>query len=328
MLNGFEKRPVTKKSLLVFLLFSALLLTAACGKTPPQPSAAEDVAEADGVYRIFLITMDQTDQYWTHIDAGCRRAAQELGCVDYKWSAPDAKDSAKQIEMINNAVADGADAILLTAVGMESVNDALLDAYSSGVQVVYVDSPASFSPSIATFCTDNTAAGRLAGQIMLTYLAEQQITQGKIGIVSVNATVASTVAREAGFREAFEDSGFVLLDAQYCDGDFARSKEAASALIADGCVGIYGTNEGSTVGVGNAIRESGSSVIGIGYDDSDNIRELVENGYLKATMVQNPEIMGYEGLKAAVVALAEGAADGAVNDTGVTVLTREAFRQQ
>ena len=40
-------------------------------------------------------------------------------------------------------------------------------------------------------------------------------------------------------------------------------------------------------------------------------------------MVQNPDVMGYEGIKAAVAALQVGTADGAVTDTGVTVVTAE-----
>ena len=110
--------------------------------------------------------------------------------------------------------------------------------------------------------------------------------------------------------------------AQYGDGDAARSKDAASAFIADGCVGVFGCNEGSTVGVGNAIKESGADVVGVGFDSSDNVLELINEGCLYATMVQNPDVMGYEGVKAAVAALQGGTADGAVTDTGVTVVTK------
>lgn len=38
---------------------------------------------------------------------------------------------------------------------------------------------------------------------------------------------------------------------------------------------------------------------------------------------QNPDVMGYEGIKAAVAALQGGTADGAVAGTGVTVVTAE-----
>lgn len=296
--------------------------TSTAGET--VDNTADDTADtaSSESYKIFLITMDQMDQYWTNIDAGCKKAAEELGNVEYQWTAPDVKDDAKQIEMINNAVANGANAILLAANGPEAVNDALKEASAAGVQIVYVDSPANFTPSVATFSTDNTAAGKTAGQTMIDQLAAKGITEGKIGIVSVNAATASTVARDDGFRSAFEGTKFELQESQYCDGDAARSKDAASAFIADGCVGVFGCNEGSTVGVGNAIKESGADVVGVGFDSSDNVLELINEGCLYATMVQNPDVMGYEGVKAAVAALQGGTADGAVTDTGVTVVTK------
>lgn len=278
-------------------------------------------ALADDNYRIFLVTMDQMDQYWTSVDAGAQKAAEEAGNVDYRWTAPDKKDDAKQIEMINNAVADGADAILLAANGPEAVNDALNEAAAAGVIIVYVDSPATFTPVVATFGTDNFQAGATAGEQMIADLSNGGITSGKIGVISVNASTDSTVKRDAGFRSAFEGTDFELLETQYSDGDAAVSKDFASAFIVDGCVGIFATNEGCAVGLGNAIEESATSVIGIGFDMSDNIKALINNGYLMAVMVQNPSVMGYEGLKAAVSALEGTEWTGDVVDTGVSVVT-------
>ena len=40
------------------------------------------------------------------------------------------------------------------------------------------------------------------------------------------------------------------------------------------------------------------------------------------TMAQNPDVMGYEGVKAAVAALKGENLGGAVTDTGVSVLTK------
>ena len=321
-----------KKILAMTLALVLTLSLAACGSSAPStatPSPAESgstaapAAPAGEKYKVFLITMDQMDQYWTNIDAGCKKAAEELGNVDYKWTAPDVKDDAKQIEMINNAVANGAQAILLAANGPDAVNDALKSASEAGVQIVYVDSPASFTPFICTLSTDNRAAGKTAGETMLKELEAKGITSGKIGVVSVNASTASTVSRDEGFRSAFEGKGFELMETQYMDGDAARSKDAASAFITDGCVGIFGANEGSSVGIGNAVQESGKEVIGVGFDNSDNIKELIRGGYLLATMVQNPDVMGYEGVKSAVEVLAGGTASGAVTDTGVTVVKKD-----
>ncbi|MEY8351997.1 ABC transporter substrate-binding protein [Lachnospiraceae bacterium 54-53] len=304
---------------------AAAAVTEAKTETEAKEQTEAAAASAGESYSVYLITMDQMDQHWVNVDAGAQKAVKELGNVEYKWLAPDVKDDAKQIECINNAVAGGAQAILLAANGPDAVTASLQEAIDAGVKVVYVDSAASL-PAVQTLATDNKAAGKTAGEEMIKALKAGGIESGKIGIVNVNAATASTVAREEGFRSAFEGTGFEILETQYGEGDAAKSKDIAANYITQGCVGIFGANEGSTVGTGNAIQEAGETVIGVGFDKSDMIMQLIKEGHLLATMAQNPDVMGYEGIKTAVNAL-EGKDTGAENvDTGVSVLTKDTIK--
>ena len=280
------------------------------------------VALSGQKYKVFLVTMDQTDQHWNNVDAGAKKAADELGNIDYTWSAPDMKDDAKQIEIINNCVAGGADLLLLAANGPTAVTAALREADSQGVKIIYVDSPADFN-AIATFSTNNKAAGHTAGEEMIKALKAAGKTSGKIGIVNVNASTASAVLREEGFREALAGSPYELLATQYAEGDAARSKDVASNFITNGCVGVYGTNEGSTTGVGTANLEAKNSIICVGFDNSDSIRSLIKGGSLVCAMVQDPFAMGYKGMNGAGAALAGGYNGPKVVDTGVIVMTKD-----
>ena len=273
-------------------------------------------------FKVFLITMDQTDQHWNNVDAGAKKAAAELGNIDYTWSAPDMKDDAKQIEIINNSSAAGADLILLAANGPTAVTSALREAVSQGVKIIYVDSPADFA-AIATFSTNNKAAGYTAGEEMIKALKAAGKNSGKIGIVNVNASTASAVLREEGFRDALAGSPYELLQTQYAEGDAAKSKDVATNYIIQGCVGVYGTNEGSTTGVGTAIYEDGNSIIGVGFDNSDSIRALIKGGSLVCAMVQDPFAMGYKGMNGAGQALTTGYTGPEVVDTGVIVMTKD-----
>lgn len=103
----------------------------------------------------------------------------------------------------------------------------------------------------------------------------------------------------------------------------AKSKDIAANYITQGCVGIFGANEGSTVGTGNAIQEAGGTVIGVGFDKSDTILGLIKNGFLLCTMAQNPDVMGREGVKVAVKALSGETIDQTNVDTGVSVLNKD-----
>ena len=277
-------------------------------------------APSDVDYKIALITMDSIDQHWVTLNEGAQKAAKELG-VTVDFMAPNTKDDAQQIECVNNAVSGGYNAIIVAANGPDAISSALKEAQSKGVKIVYVDSPANVDAE-ATFSTDNFAAGTTAGKTMIDALKAAGVESGSIGIISVNNATASTVSRDEGFRAAFEGTGYTLLETQFCEGDAAKAQSIAENYITEGVVGVYGCNEGSTTGAGNAIKASGKSIIGVGFDKSDAIMGLINDGYLLATMAQNPDVMGYEGVKAAVDALNGNSLGGAVTDTGVSVLTK------
>jgi len=323
-----------KRKIIASLLTMALSLAvlAGCGTTPsvtpvntPTETKTETPVETTKKFKVYLITMDQMDQHWVNVDAGAKKAATELGNVEYTWLAPDVKDDAKQIESINNAVAGGANAIMLAANGPTAVTAALKEAESAGVKIVYVDSPADY-PAVATLATNNEAAGKTAANEMIKALKAAGKADGKIGIVNVNAATASTVAREKGFRAAFDGLGYTILETQYGEGDAAKSKDIAANYITEGVVGIFGANEGSTVGAGNAIKETGGTVVGVGFDKSDTILSLIKEGSLLATMAQNPDVMGYEGMKVAVAALKGETIKETSVDTGVSVIDKTTLK--
>ena len=290
--------------------------------TASGSAAEEEPAQTAGEnYKIALITMDSIDQHWVTLNEGAQKAAQELG-VTVTYMAPNTKDDAQQIEQVNNAVAAGCQAIIVAANGPDAITSALKEAVAAGVKIVYVDSPANMDAE-ATFSTDNQAAGQTAGETLLAELQAKGITEGEIGIINTNAASDSTLKREAGFRAAFEGTNFTILETQYGEGDAAKSQSIAENYITQGVVGIFGTNEGSTTGAGNAIKAAASDVVVVGFDKSDAILGLIEDGFILATMAQNPDVMGYEGVKAAVAVLNGEDLGGKVVDTGVSVLTKE-----
>ena len=281
-------------------------------------------------FNVWLITMDLMDLHWVSVDEGCRDAVAELAeegvVISYKWDAPQVgKDDSAQIECMNNAWADGVDLILLASNGPDTQVATIQQLSEDGVKFIYVDSPANF-PALATLATNNTNAGQTAGEQMLAALTAAGVTEGKIGIVNVNAATTSTVHREAGFRAAFEGTAFEILETQYGQGNPTESQNIAANFITQGVVGIFGTNEGGTVGVGNAIKEAGDSgVVGVGFDKSDAILGLVREGALLCVMAQDPYRMGYEGMMAAAVVLQGGTLEVTDVDTGVQVIDAAAL---
>lgn len=308
-------------------IFAALICASMIGCLAATPVLADETVKADGDYKIALITMDSVDQHWVSLKEGAEEEAKADG-VTVDFMAPDVKDDAKQIECINNAVAGGYDAILVAANSEDAVSGALQEAVDAGIKIVYVDSPANVEAE-ATFSTDNKAAGKTAGEEMIKALEDKGIKDGSIGIVNINTSTNSTIQREEGFREALEGTDYELLETQYCEGDAAKAQTIAENYITEGVVGIFGANEGAATGTGNAIKASGSDeIVGVGFDKSDTLKGLIEDGYLVCTMAQNPDQMGKLGVQACIKALNGEDLGGEVTDTGVSVLTKEALAEE
>ena len=222
---------------------------------------------------------------------------------------------------MDQAVSEGAEAILIAANSAEGVNASLQKAADAGCKIIYVDSAASFD-CVTALATDNEAAGKTAAESMKTALADRGITSGTIGVFGVTQDTASCVARETGFPAAFEGTDFELGDTVYMMDDAANIKNAVTAGQGQGYVAFFGTNEGTSVAAGEAVRESGRDDLVVGFDTSDAMLALIADGTAYATMQQNPERMGHDGMVIAVQALERTYTDtNTKTDTGVTVIT-------
>ena len=283
-----------KKKLLVLLLGLLMVISlVGCGST-----AKTTTKKAPGDASIILVTMDGLDNHWVNVDKGAKAAAKKLGCK-YQWMAPDKKDTALQIEMINNAIATKCDAIVVAAVDPNAITATLQQAADAGIKIVYADSAAKFA-AIASYSTNNSAAAKTAGEQMLKGLKEKGITSGNIGIVAFSNATQTSTDREEGFRDAFKGTNYKLLSTQYGNSEVAASMSVAENFISQGVVGLYGNNEPGAVGVGDAVAANKSwKGVAVGFDASEATLDLVNNGSLYSIIAQNPYNMGNGAVTAA-----------------------------
>lgn len=281
-------------------------------------SEAPVVTNSD--HKIALIAMDRIDQRGILLEEGAMKAAAELGCQVVNLS-PKIKNDEQQIEQVGEAVSAGFHAIVIAANDPDAISSSLQEAMDAGLEVVCVDSPANVEA--AKVCADDKTAGRTAAETMISALEEQDIEEGAIGIIGIDEDSVSAAAYEAGFREAFAEKTYELLETQYSAGDAAQSHAIAENYLDEDTVGIFCCNEGSTIGAGNAAEEEESDVIVVGFGDSSSVMDLLDDGYIHAVIIPNTETMGYESVQAACAALNGEELNGMVIDAGVSVLLRE-----
>ena len=297
------------------------------GNTSGATSTGGDTS-GDSI-KITLITMDQMDVHWVKLEKAAKAKVEELKAsgvnIEYNWLAPEKKDNAQQIQMIETATNDGSDVIIISVNDSTACNDALQAALDKGIKLIYVDATASLEAS-ATFATDNYAAGAQAGEAMKGYLADAGLTEGTVGIVSAQAGVQSCIDRVDGFVSAFEGTGFTMGEVQYSDGDAVKAQELTNALIQDGIIAVYGANDGATNGAANAVKEAnsnGANILCVGFDNSSSNRAHIRDGEMLAFMAQNPNVMGEKAIEAAVDLMQGNALAETLVDTGVSVVTKD-----
>ena len=282
-----------------------------------QTAASPNNREID----VYLITTDKGYQYWEQLNRGASDMAILMG-VNYVWTAPADRSTEQQIELINQAVEQGAEAIIVVADKPERISSTIEQAKAKGVKVIYVDSPP-HQDAITTLSTNNYKAGVRAGQTMIGILEDLGKSSGSVGIINL-AAKANTKLREDGFRETLEQDGrYRLLDTVYVERDeLEASKIAAERIMSENedLVALFGASERTSIGVGNAIKDSDKEYVGVGFDRTDAMVRLLRDKHLNAIIAQNPYTMGYLGMAQAVAAVNGDDTGPKYIDTGVSVL--------
>ena len=95
-----------------------------------------------------------------------------------------------------------------------------------------------------------------------------------------------------------------IVSIEYGGGDHLKSAEITKTLLQayPDLKGIFGTNEGSAIGVAIGKKESGSDVVVIGYDSGKAQTDAIRDGTIAGAITQNPVGIGYETVKAGVAA--------------------------
>jgi ribose transport system substrate-binding protein len=292
----------TRRTLLAAISALALLVSGGA-------SFAQETRE------IALISKGFQHQFWQAVKAGADKAGAEFG-VTVTFEGPDNETQVdRQIDMLAAALSRNPAAIGFAALDSQAATPLLQQAKDAGIPVIAFDSGVDSDIPLTTATTDNVAAAALAADKM----AELIGGSGKIAVVAHDQTSRTGIDRRDGFvnriAEAFPD--IEIVSVQYGGGDQLQSTEITkSILLANPDLkGIFGTNEGSAIGVANGKQELGSQVVVIGFDSGAAQKGMVESGLMAGAITQNPVGIGYETVKAAVTAL-DGGELPEVIDTG------------
>jgi len=230
-------------------------------------TTATTFAQAQDKVYIPLISKGFQHQFWQAVKIGADKAAAEFD-VEVTFEGPDSESQVdRQIDMLSAALAKSPAAIGFAALDSQAAIPILKQAQKDGIPVVAFDSGVDSDIPVSTATTDNLAAASLAADKM----AEAIGGSGQVAVIAHDQTSRTGIDRRDGFvnRMAESHPDIEIVTIQYGAGDQLQSTEIAKSIITANpdLKGMFGTNEGSAIGVVNGVRESGAEGITIiGYD--------------------------------------------------------------
>jgi len=275
------------------LLGAALGLAFAFGGAP---------AQAQEVY-IPLISKGFQHQFWQAVKAGADQAGKDYK-VKVSFEGPETEAMVdKQIDMLSAALAKKPQAIGFAALDSKAAIPLLKKAQAAKIPVVAFDSGVDSDIPVTTATTDNRAAAALAADKMAELIGKE----GDIAVVAHDQTSRTGIDRRDGFLERIKSTypKIKVVSVQYGGGDQLKSTEVTKSILQayPKLKGVFGTNEGSAIGVVNGVKEMKRKIAIIGYDSGKQQKDAIRDGTMAGAITQNPVGIGYKTVEAAVKAI-------------------------
>jgi len=285
--------------------------------TPEGPSPLPTVP-------VILKSIAQPMDFWDTVSQGMKQASREFGLPVETAGPPHERDIDQQLSIVDDVISRRPPLIILAASDYNRLAEPVARAAALGIPVITLDSGVNSSEPISFVATDNAEAGRKAGGEMVRLMAAGG--RGAVAIVSHIRETATAIEREAGVREALV--GLEIAGTWFCDVDHDKAYAITMELLERPDIGgIVALNEVATLGVADAVRDAGAQdrVIVVGFDNAAKELTYLEQGIIKATVVQRPFDMGYFAVKTAYEYLSGEAVSARINTGSLLVTAANMF---
>lgn len=285
---------------------STSMIALALSASVASPSFAEDYFP--------LIAKGFSHQFWQAVKLGAENAAARNG-VKITFEGPNTEaEIDKQTDILNAAIAKKPQGLGFAALDSQAQIPSLKKAADAGIPIVAFDSGVDSDLPLTTCTTDNLAAAGGAAK----GLAEAIGGAGEVAAVIHDQTSATGIGRRDGFLNELKQNypNITVVDVQYANDALKAADTIKTILQAHpNLKGMFASNEGAAIGLAVAMKETGSKIVGVGFDSGKTQKDAILDGTLLGSITQNPVGIG-ECVVDSLAAVRRGETLPTVVDTG------------
>ena len=274
-------------------IIGATMMAGCGGGGGSTTSQSSDGSSASGTYA--FVAKDVQNPYMQKVYDGFEKACKEIG-AEPLYKGPEAATPEKQIEIINQLVAQNVAGIAIAANDADALQPALTEAMDAGIKVISLDSAVN-KDSRQTHIqqADPEKIGR--GLIQAAY----EMVDGNGGIAVLSATAQATNQNlwiEWMKKELEENpekyANTPLVKVAYGDDDPTKSTSETQALLTDSSIKVIIAP--TTVGMlaaGKVLQDKQSDVKLTGLGLPSEMAPFIEDGTCPWMYLWNPVDIGY-----------------------------------
>ena len=249
--------------------------------------------------------------FFNDMQRGAQAAATRLG-VDLVVQAADREvDVERQMQIVENLLQTGVQALCLTPSGSREVVPAVVKANRANIPVVIVDTKldkaaaAEAGAKIVSFIgSDNYEGGRIAARFVV------EASKGKANVAVLEGIPGHDTgdSRLRGFRDGIKDTpGVKIVASQTANWERDQGFNVFQNMLQahPDIDTLFACNDMMALGAAEAIRAAGKtgSIRIVGFDAVEDARKAIRDGSMLASVAQFPDEMGRIAVENAVHAI-------------------------
>lgn len=311
-----------KANWLLLAVLSAVLL-AACNSEETSSGVASDAGiNSDTTISVVLKTL--SSPYWKYVEAGAKKAGEELGVHVTVVGPSSEKQLLEQVNMLEDQLSQRPSALLVSPSQPEAVVNVLETASDSDIPVLLIDTDTNFKGKVTFIGTENYTAGYEGGKELAALLEKGD----KVALISGALGNPATDDRIEGAKEALQEAGMEIVAEQPANSDKSEAMSVMENILEkNGDVkGVFAANDDMAIGVLRAVQAKKLDVKIFGMDGTEEAVRSILDGGLTGTIAQSPYNMGYEGVLNALKAI-NGEAIPERIDSGIEIVTADSAQE-
>ncbi|AOH57329.1 ribose ABC transporter substrate-binding protein RbsB [Peribacillus muralis] len=282
------------KKIVSIIMVLSLMVLAACSMDSGLKDDKKEKKDSVKGVKIGVSISTLNNPFFVSLKDGIEKEAKEKGM---KVTVVDAQDdTAKQISGIEDLILQKVDVLVVNPTDSAAISSAVQSANDEGIPVITIDR-SSDEGDIETFiASDNVAGGELAAEYLVKELGE------KAKVVELEGVSGASATRERGkgFHN-LADKQLDVVTSQTAEFDRTKGLNVMENILQGNkdIQAVFAHNDEMALGAIEAIKAAGKDIIVVGFDGNDDALKAVESGELKATVAQQPALIGEEAVNAA-----------------------------